>query len=252
MSIRRRRLSSDTMQETAVLEPAVLVPAMRLRDALVETGGISAKAAAAAALERVDDRSVGSYFLDQGVITQDVLARAVARQHGLPFIDLTRNVPQQQAAILVPPQVAHDLRIIPLMQHEEGALDVVVADPADERVLAYLRSMPLPLVRIGMAPPSQFAAALNRTYNWQSDLHEIAASAASTVNAEAARDTLIDLTGDDAPIIQIVSRIVSQALRERVSDVHIEPTNERVRVRFRIDGALREVIRFLWISAGRW
>jgi type IV pilus assembly protein PilB len=164
----------------------------------------------------------------------------LANQHGLPFIDLTREVPQGDALSLITPATAHDLQIVPIRLHPNGTLDVVVGDPRDQRLSHVLERLPVSRVRVGMAPPSQMRSVLSQHYSAWSDVQKLAASAGveDVIDVRDAPDSAID----DAPVIQIVNQLVSQALRDRASDVHIEPNADRVRVRFRIDGALKEVV----------
>jgi type IV pilus assembly protein PilB len=183
---------------------------------------------------------IGEHLVSQGLATEDAVAWAVANQHGLPFIDLTRESPQPEALALIDPSVAHQLQILPIRLHENGTLDAVVGDPRDGRLTEALEQLPVARVRVGVAPPSQMRAGLSQYFSAWSDMQKLAAAVVV--------DDVVDLrdnageTTDEAPVIQIVNQLVSQALRDRASDVHIEPNPDRVRVRFRIDGALKEVV----------
>jgi type IV pilus assembly protein PilB len=151
---------------------------------------------------------------------------------------------------LITVAAAQDLRILPIRLHPNGTLDVVVGDPRDKRVPRLLEQLPVNRVRVGMAPPSQLRDLMNRTFSTFSAVEELAATAVTDAGAAFETDSAEDFEDDSAPVIQIVNRLVSQALRDRASDVHIEPIDKRVRVRFRIDGALREVIS-LPVNLGR-
>src|SRR6476619_2949039 len=102
--------------------------------------------------------------------------------------------------------------------------------------------MPVSVVHLTLGVPSHVRARINQTYRALSEVTtDITAFNESDVSIDAAQETAAAIV-DDAPVIQVVNKILTQALRDRASDVHIEPTDEEVRVRFRIDGALQEVL----------
>jgi type IV pilus assembly protein PilB len=238
MALKRRR-DTSVVSPLAIVQPPLGVDrGTLLGDVLSASGDVSPDVIATAMLEKNGVR-IGEHLVAKGLATEDAVAWALANQHGLPFIDLTHEVPQGDALSLITPATAHDLQIVPIRLHENGTLDVVVGDPRDQRLTAVLERLPVTRVRVGMAPPSQMRTILSQHFSAWSDVQKLAATAVT--------DDVIDVrddvdAGDDAPVIQIVNQLVSQALRDRASDVHIEPNADRVRVRYRIDGALKEVV----------
>jgi type IV pilus assembly protein PilB len=96
-------------------------------------------------------------------------------------------------------------------------------------------------VNVYLAPPDDVVASLNAHYRALTDTDDHVKQFWETVAAEKEIEAVVSAT-DDAPIIQLVNKLVTQGLRDRASDIHVEPTDGRIRIRYRIDGALREVL----------
>src|SRR4029078_7178559 len=137
---------------------------------------------------------------------------------------------------------AHEHDILPLL-YIDNILTVAISDPLDSSVMALLRFLPVEEVHVALGVPSQLRSRVNRTYSALSAVTGDIEAFQATETALAEPTSTIDEAVDShAPIVQVVNKIVTQALRDRASDVHIEPAEYNVRVRFRIDGALREVV----------
>jgi len=144
--------------------------------------------------------------------------------------------------VLVSESAARNLLVLPL-RLESNKLHVVMADPLDTRIGDLLSVLPVDEIELHIAPAEEIRSAVNACYRALAEVSQHV-EAFRTTEAErslAAAGARID-AGDDAPIIQVVNKILTQALRDRASDVHIEPTDVEVRVRFRVDGALIEVL----------
>jgi type IV pilus assembly protein PilB len=156
----------------------------------------------------------------------------------VPTVDLRRIEPSGDALALLDERAARRLQVVPL-QVRDGVLDVAVADARDAELRDVLATLPVDEVRVHLAVESEVLASLDAHYKALADvdeqLRQLSIEAAPVVPT-------VDPGTDDAPIIQLVNKMVTQALRDRSSDIHIEPTEGRVRVRFRIDGALTEVL----------
>jgi len=185
-------------------------------------------------------RRLGAVLVERGLLDPGTLTQALAVQYGLPTVDLRRVEPSPEALALLDEATARRLRIVPLQLHE-GVLDVAVADPREPEVRAALTAIPVNEVRVHLAVESEVQASLDAHYRALADVEEQLRQL-PVEEARVAPASSSDPGTDDAPIIQLVNKIVTQALRDRSSDIHIEPTDGRVRVRFRIDGALTEVL----------
>jgi type IV pilus assembly protein PilB len=220
-------------------DPAVAHRRARIGDLLVQSG-IATREQVDIAAGIADGRRLGDVLLDHGVITEIDLIRALSEQLHVPIVDLRTASSDETATSLIPGGAAHEHDVLPLM-YSEGALAVAVGDPLDEELTELLRSLPVAEVRMALASPSLIRSRVNQVYPALSALgDDIEAFRASDVIAEAA-DTTEVVVDPNAPIVQVVNKIVTQALRDRASDVHVEPAENCVRVRFRIDGALKDV-----------
>ncbi len=186
-------------------------------------------------------RPVSRVLLERGAVDADYLAEVIGRHYGLTVIDLRDRRPAPEALVLVDPAVAHQLDLLPL-SIDNGQLVVAVADPGDARLQAALATLRAPHVVV--APLAELRHGLNLAYpaltGVQDRVRAFEAERPLEVNNNAAT---IDLRESaNAPVVQVVNLMLTQALRDRASDVHIEPQPDRLRVRFRIDGALREAL----------
>jgi type IV pilus assembly protein PilB len=229
----------------AVLEPDLRVlPAdsSRIGDLLLATGSLSPEALARALRDQAaTGRRLGELLLLEGVIDERMLTYALARQLRVPLADLRREKPDAAAIALVPSERAHTLGLLPF-RLVEGTLEVAVGDPLDTGLAAFLQRLPVSRVRMFLAPRSELRAAINVSYPAIAELEQHVSAFEIDEAHRAEPEPVVVDPDDDAPVIQVVNKIVTQALRDRASDVHIEPVDDRVRVRFRIDGALKEVL----------
>ncbi|TCO45508.1 type IV pilus assembly protein PilB [Kribbella antiqua] len=164
-------------------------------------------------------------------------ARQIATSHGLAQVDLGDVTPDPAATTLLDERTARVLTAIPLTADENNVI-VAVADPEVEADLRAALGRP---VVLRIAAPTDVLTAIGNSYRALTGID-------SRVKVFEARDVIrkdasrVDLAtaNEDAPVVQVVQLIITQALRDRASDVHIEPHDDRVRVRFRVDGALHD------------
>ena len=123
----------------------------------------------------------------------------------------------------------------------DGVLDVAIADGSSAAVREALAALDVDDVNVYLAPADDVATSLNTHYRVLTDSDDSVKQFWETDAAKQEIEAVIGAT-DEAPIIQLVNKIVTQALRDRASDIHIEPTDGRIRIRYRVDGALREVL----------
>jgi type IV pilus assembly protein PilB len=211
----------------------------RLGDVLVSENLVTPEQLSASLnLQQESGRQLGAILVEQGLLDQRVLTQALARQLGLPTIDLRRERPTDEALAIVPEATARKYVIMP-MRLVDDVLDVAIANGADPAVREALERLPVNAVNIYLAPPQDVQFALNTHYRVLSSVDD----QVQQFWADAAPVTeIVEVAGGDAPMIQLVNKIVAQALRDRASDIHVEPTDGRLRIRYRIDGALREVL----------
>ena len=191
-------------------------------------------------------KRIGEILLEKKILTPEQLARALALQQDLEYLEA---IPAQAGAgdllDLVPIGFAKEYRIFPI-ERGDGVLRVAVADPLDSRPINDLVSLTGLYVEPVVATAQEIVRAINRGYeNRAGETREII----SDMGPEQAEDLgslepadLLD-TSDEAPIIRFVNSMVTQAYRERASDIHVEPFENELVIRYRIDGILYEVLR---------
>ncbi len=181
-----------------------------------------------------------------GYATGEDVTRAIAEQNGLNYINVNEiNIPPSVIE-LVPESVARENAVLPLSEGD-GRLTVILSDPSDIDTVDKLRFILNRQIDLVLAPREAILEAINHYYG-----QTIAESADSML--QEFTDTAIDFTetvddaprGDEtldessAPIVRLVQMVISEAVQARASDIHIEPFENRIRVRYRIDGMLIE------------
>jgi type IV pilus assembly protein PilB len=214
----------------------------RLGDLLIAHKLIEPEQLAAALLRQTTSGQVlGKVLVEQGFLTESDLLTSLAHQLGLEKVDLGRVTPDGDAIAAVAEQVARSYRVVPL-RLDGQMVEVVTSDPKADLAGALAQAIGRP-VRLLVAPGAQVQQAIDSAYR---TVDAIEALARGYEKAEAARPepqtgSLADLA-PSAPVVQVVNLVITQALRDRASDVHIEPQFDGIRVRFRIDGTLHEVL----------
>ena len=172
------------------------------------------------------------------MISQVDVSRALAIDSGMEFVDLLHYEPPEEILALVEPSKANQFKVIPLSL-DENRLQVAVADPSD---LDKLDSLPHVLgydVDPVCATPDQIHEGLIKYYASSgeidgTDLQVLTEGGGGGSTQEGGG-------GDDAPIIKLAAQILTEAMRTGASDIHIEPLEASVRIRYRIDGVLHEI-----------
>lgn len=185
--------------------------------------------------EEIAGRTGGAHMIDtlirEGTVSEEDVARTLASQNGMDFVDLNQVTPSPELIALLTPETARRYKTVPVSEHD-GSLVLAIADPMDFEAfdgLGFLLKRPVEFV---CAIPAQITEKIERLY--PAGLEDLPGSV--SVNEEDETDA-----GDDAPIIRMVSNILVEAQNSRASDIHIEPLEKRLRIRFRIDGNLQEI-----------
>ncbi|MGN7797894.1 GspE/PulE family protein [Leifsonia sp. 22587] len=189
-----------------------------------------------------NDESVVRELIDRGAISSAQVARARAAQAGVPFVELVDYPVDRTAVSLVNGAVCRRHNVLPV-SIAEGALVLAMRDPGDVLAIDDVRAAArMPVVAV-VAEPDDLAAAIDRYIRADEELNDLTTTledeaAPEDIGASAVSD---DAADDEAPIVRFVNLIVSQAIQDRASDIHIEPGEHNLRVRYRIDGVLHEM-----------
>jgi type IV pilus assembly protein PilB len=201
--------------------------------------------AEAQAIAKNNGGKVHEILVKQGYASSEQVMQAMADMHGYEFFDL-RDVPIPPSVVeLVPESVARENAIIPLAE-EEGALKVLVSDPFDYETFEKLQFILNRKVNIALATRESILEAINRNYGQMGDesadsmLQEFTDTAIDFTETEEESSGGEDVDETSAPIVRLVQLMIGEAVQLRASDIHIEPFEDRVRIRYRIDGVLVE------------
>jgi type IV pilus assembly protein PilB len=185
-------------------------------------------------------KRLGELLIELGIVAEQDLVSALAEQFRLPLADLHHRLPALNAPELLGESMARGLGAIPLTTANPDVLDVAISDPTVQEEVR--RAFPYP-VRLLLTSPGEVQRAVDKTYRALIGVDREVAAFSSTTNDRSGLPRFeMERVSDDAPIVRIVTMIITQALRDRASDVHIEPQDGRLRVRYRIDGALHEIL----------
>jgi type IV pilus assembly protein PilB len=184
-------------------------------------------------------RALGRVLVDRGVLTESQLVAALAQQIGMRFVDLSEFPVDGAAITSVPQPVCRRYNALPI-GYEDGKLLVAMSDPANVFALDDIRSITGVDVKPVVATKSDVSAAINRYHRADSDLDDL--TMVLDNEEDEALEGLKEVV-EDAPIVKFVNLLITQAINDRASDIHLEPTERELRVRFRIDGVLHEIMR---------
>ena len=212
----------------------------QLGDILLEGGLVSPPQLEAAYVEQQRvGRALGRVLIEQGVLTESQLVAALATQIGLRFVDLSEFSVDGSAIGRVPGAVCRRHSAMPI-GFEDGKLLVAMADPANVFAIDDIRSLTGMDVKPVVATRADVIGAIDRYYRADSDLDDLT----SVMDTDDEDDDLSKVKEivEDAPIVKYVNLLITQAIQDRASDIHLEPTEHDLRVRFRIDGVLHEIM----------
>lgn len=210
---------------------------------LVQQGLITeAQLAAALTEQERAGRPLGRVLIEQGIISETELVRTLARQVGLEFVDLTDLTLDGSVTSIVTEAFARRSQALPIGWDDDGKLIVAMADPSNVLAVDDIRARSGADVRTVVATPSQILGTIDRCYQVDAEVEDLVAAASDEAEPQASLADLDQLV-EDAPIVKFVNLLVQQAVTSRASDIHVEPTEHDLRIRFRIDGVLHEVMR---------
>lgn len=228
--------SSGEKQFAQVVHPGGLIPPRRrLGDVIVELGfadrGI---VEATVALAREDGRPIGQALLEAGIVNSSELARALAERNGLEYVDLDSFQVDHGAANLISSAEASRYRAIPIAFADDDSLLVATADPANLVGLDNVALSTERRVRPVVTSPEDLEAMISQLSRLIESVHEV------DRETEEAEDETPEIelreSADEAPVVKLVHTIIADAVRRGTSDIHLDPSDGDLRVRYRVDG----------------
>jgi type IV pilus assembly protein PilB len=211
-----------------------------LTDVIVDLNLVARDRVAMAIEEaRRSGRTPEDVMLEQGTLTSDGLARAVAERHGLDHLDLGIFKPDMAAANLISIPAAKRYEAVPVSFLDDRTLLVAMADPANVLAVDDIALLTGKEIRPAVTSREDIHNLISRL----SRLDDVISDADFLDDDDGGGPAdVVDLreSADDAPVIRLVNQIIAQAVEQGASDVHLEPNGSDLRVRFRIDGVLVE------------
>jgi type IV pilus assembly protein PilB len=193
---------------------------------------------------RTAGRPPEQLLIEQGAITSDQLSRAVAERYGLYHVDLNEFHVDMAAATLLPVPSARRYNAVPIGYEDSKTLLVAMADPSDVLAADDIQMATGLACKVAVAAAEDVEALIGRLNSLQSAVTE-AVEDSEDPDADGEEGPLGSLdslhaSAEDAPVVKLVYSVLGQAVTEGASDIHFEPEEDDMRVRFRIDGVLHE------------
>lgn len=204
----------------------------RLGDLLVESGLISEIQLLTALAEKSPDEKLGDTLLREGYITEQQLIEVLEFQLGIPHINIFQYPIEQEIVQLVPQEIAKRYQVMPI-RSEENQLFVAMADPMDYFAIEELRMATGYQIVPAIATKDALQRTITKYYDLQQSLDEVMGDFS---HEETVEET--GITDEDSPIVRLVNQIISNAVAQRASDIHFDPQEVELKIRYRVDGLL--------------
>jgi type IV pilus assembly protein PilB len=240
---------SQTKQAHAPTAGPPQAPPRRIGDILIEEGLISsAQLGQALSESRATGQPIGSVLVKLGLVQDDDLGRCLAKLHGLRYVDADHVEIHEDLISLLSEDFMRRNLLVPIrVDKEANRLEVAVARPDNLRILDEVSLITGMRVIPRVSTHSQLMRLLDRLLTKFASSDQALAEAEEELsqddvyNLNAASELEAEMAAEDAPIVRLVNAILVEAIEMNASDIHIEPQKERLLIRFRIDGILREV-----------
>ena len=211
---------------------------------LVEAGLINEEQ-----LQRVTDlqqktgNKIELILVQQRFVTPQQLAFFLSLQLGVPFVDLRRHGIKADAVRLIPESVARKYGVIPV-DTTDGAIVVAMEDPKDVEAIEELTAVAMKRIEPVISTAQDIQEMIDLNYRVGSELEEQLSQIPTRYRGgTGVRDARVSAEAiAQAPVVRAIDLLIKQAVRDRASDIHVEPQEDRLRVRYRIDGILNEVM----------
>jgi type IV pilus assembly protein PilB len=222
-------------------------PPRNFTDILLRRGVVSLdQLSEADRMARDSNKKVADCLIQLQYATGEEVMRAMAEQHKLEYVDLRDVTIPESVVELVPESVARENNILPLRE-DDDALVVVMSDPLDIETIDKLRFILNRKVDVSLAPLENIVESINKYYGQEegesadSMLQEFTDTAIDFTEMESGSAAASEVVDENsAPVIRLVQLMITEAVQLRASDIHVEPFEDRIRIRYRIDGVLVE------------
>jgi len=214
---------------------------IRLGDLLIQQGLLTEEQLKVALeQQRSSGRKLGRVFVESGYVTEEAISQALARQLRVPFVDLRNFTPKPELLKLINEAQARRFRAL-VLGEENGLLQVGLADPTDLQVYDDVCRVVRREIAIAVVTETQLLAVVDRAYRRTEEISGLARELSAELSDGALYlgDAMgLSADSDDAPVVKLINTVFEEAMRTKASDIHIEPEEGKLRIRFRIDGVL--------------
>ena len=192
------------------------------------------------------NKSLTKALIKQGVISERDLLTLLVKELRIPSIDLTRYRLDPRLKSLIPEKIARQHNVVPISSVAEN-LTIATSDPLNVSVFDDLNNMTGKKIDIVLASDSQILKTLDQFYVSTAESiakvkENISGAQLDIVKEHDGPMNYDTESGEQAPIIRMVNLIIKEAIRQRASDIHLEPSEQGMRVRYRIDGILQDIM----------
>ena len=184
--------------------------------------------------QRATGRRLGEMLIELGIVNAQAVSRALAEHLGVPFVDLDERQPDVMVRDLLNGDAARRYRAVPVERWSDQ-LVVALADPRDLFALDDLRVLTGERILAALADGDQIARTIERIY-FESTIESSLDDVGEDLTASEIPEEILNI--DDGPVVRLANALLEQAVVDQASDLHIEPTTEDIRIRFRVDGIL--------------
>ena len=219
----------------------------RLGEALQKRGDLTAEQVThAAEQQREAGGAISTHLVRLGFLTEEKLLSYLEREYRLPVVDpLSLDIPREVLGI-VPQVLVTKHHLIPTSL-VRSTLTLAMADPSNLTAINEVKFLTGYDVKVAVAAPTVIQHAIERYYDRQTDYDEVLSllgnDSLELLHGEAEIDLKeLERATEEAPVVRLVNALLTDAIRKRASDVHVEPYEKMLRVRFRIDGVLYEIM----------
>lgn len=211
----------------------------KLGDILIEKGLITEEVLKRAlATQEKTGEKLGEILLKMGLIKEEDLYFALSEIYNVPYINLEEIAIDSEIVRLIPEHISRRYKIIPIKLNGDKIV-LAMSNPVNIYALDDVRIITGREVEPVLASERQINQALDKIYTIQKGLEETLLNIAP---GEEETETPVEVLEDEAPVVRLVNLTITQAVQEGASDIHIEPTENEVKVRFRVDGVLYDVM----------
>ncbi len=204
----------------------------RLGDLLVDSGLITDAQLSTALAEKMPNEKLGDALLREGYITEQQLIEVLEFQLGVPHINIFQYPIEQETVQLIPQELAKRHQVMPI-RTEDNQLFVAMADPMDYFAIEELRMATGYQIVPAIATKDALQRTIAKFYDFQESLDAAIGDFLPQETVEEA-----GITDDDSPVVRLVNQIISNAVTERASDIHFDPQEVELKIRYRVDGVL--------------